>query len=479
MLKRGFAVLALVSVSGVFALQERTAEACGGCFSPPTENTVVDAHRMAFALSKTQTVLWDQFNYSGDPKEFAWVLPVRPGTRVELSHDEFIAALEAATQPIIVGPQPQNTGGGGGCGSATLSSAGYGPNANDNVVVISQQVVGPYEVVTLKATAPNALVNWLTSHGYAIPPGIQPTLDAYVNEGFDFVALRLLPNKGVSAMKPVRVVSPGADVTLPLRMVAAGIGAKVGVVLYVLGEGRYEAANYPNVTVDFASNLSWDSNQNRSNYTELVTAALAGGDGRGWFTEFADYAFNQRYNQFTGAVGPSSGLPTLESAYASAIPSNCTTNPFDAGPVFDSGGPKPDASSDASSDASGDASSDGATSDASAPPDAGPTDAGLPPAPNNDCTFDDITVATTGMTRADVWISRLRANLPATVLSVDLKLQAASPQTQLNGIYQAVAPGHGDGCTTAQNGGSDGTVVTVGLGALGLSILLRRRRRAS
>lgn len=464
MLKRGFAIVALVSVSGVMALQERTATACGGCFSPPTENTVVDGHRMAFAISKTQTVLWDQFNYSGDPKEFAWVLPVRPGTRVELSHDEFIAALEAATQPIIVAPaSPNNGGGGGGCGSATSLASNYGSSPGDSVIVVSQQVVGPYEVVTLKATDPKALTNWLTAHGYAIPPAIQPTLDAYVKEGFDFIALRLLPNKGVSAMKPVRVVSPGADVTLPLRMVAAGIGAKVGVVLYVLGEGRYEAANYPNVTVDFA-NLTWDSTQNRSNYNELVTAALAGGDGRGWFTEFADYAFNQRYNKFTGAVGPSSGLPTLESAYASAIPGSCTTNPFDAGTLKDSGG-MPDGSGDGSSDAA-------------APPDAGaPLDAGLPPAPNNDCTFDDITVATTGMTRSDVWISRLRANLPATVLSVDLKLQASASQTQLDGIHQASAPSHGDGCTTARTTDDNGTVITVGVGALGLAILLRRRRQ--
>lgn len=466
MLKRGFAILTLVAASGAVALQERTAEACGGCFSPPTENTVVEGHRMAFSISKTQTTLWDQFNYTGDPKEFAWVLPVRPGTRVELSHDEFIAALDAATQPIIVGPQPQN-GGGGGCGSASVLASSYGGTPNDNVVVISQQVVGPYEVVTLKATDPKALTNWLTSHGYAIPPGIQPTIDAYVNEGFDFVALRLLPDKGVSAMKPVRVVSPGADVTLPLRMVAAGIGAKVGVVLYVIGEGRYEAANYPNVTVDF-SNLTWDSTQNRSNYTELVAAALGGGDGRGWFTEYADYAFNQRTNPFTGAVGPSSGLPTLESGYASAIPSNCTANPFDAGNDLDTGSP-----TDASNDGGADGSADAATV-----VDAGPiSEAGPPPAPNDDCNFDDITVAITGMTRSDVWISRLRANLPATVLSVDLKLQAASPQTELNGIHQASAPSHGDGCATAQTTGNDGAVVTVGLGALGLSILLRRRRR--
>src|SRR5262245_4017582 len=53
------------------------ARACGGCFHPPIisqgESTVVTGHRMAFSTSPTQTVLWDQIKYSGDPKDFAWV----------------------------------------------------------------------------------------------------------------------------------------------------------------------------------------------------------------------------------------------------------------------------------------------------------------------------------------------------------------------------------------------------------------------
>ncbi|MCA9591627.1 MAG: DUF2330 domain-containing protein, partial [Myxococcales bacterium] len=102
----------------------RDASACGGCFhqapppqqpqqpqQPTEESSMVSDHRMVFSLSRHQTVLWDQIRYNGDPKEFAWVLPVRPGTRVELSRDEWIASLDATTQPTIRQPQPQNVGG--------------------------------------------------------------------------------------------------------------------------------------------------------------------------------------------------------------------------------------------------------------------------------------------------------------------------------------------------------------------------------
>ena len=53
---------------------------------------------------------------------------------------------------------------------------------------------------------------------------ILPVIDAYVAEGFNFLALKLVPGQGVDSMRPVRVTTPGAAATLPLRMVAAGTG---------------------------------------------------------------------------------------------------------------------------------------------------------------------------------------------------------------------------------------------------------------
>src|SRR5450432_3852576 len=108
----------------VLGLSDRAAHACGGCFRPTQTVSVVDAHRMVFSVSKEQTILWDQFTYSGNPSEFAWVLPVHAaGIQVDLAHDEFISAIDAYTSPVITGPAPQSSGGGFGCGASNSFAA--------------------------------------------------------------------------------------------------------------------------------------------------------------------------------------------------------------------------------------------------------------------------------------------------------------------------------------------------------------------
>src|SRR6202044_2378747 len=97
---------------------------------------------------------------------------------------------------------------------------------------------------------------------------------------------KLAPGEGVQAMQPVRVVTQGADLSLPLRMVAAGVGANVGIELYVLSEGIYQAQNFPASTIDFTK-LAWDPVNNVSNYPPLPPAAPAQNGGRGWLTETA------------------------------------------------------------------------------------------------------------------------------------------------------------------------------------------------
>src|SRR5262245_45713297 len=87
---------ALLALGLAFAVP-RTAEACGGCFGPQSSPTLVTGHRMAFAISDAQTVLWDQFEYTGNPEDFSWVLPVRPGAYVELAEDAWLTSLDAFT----------------------------------------------------------------------------------------------------------------------------------------------------------------------------------------------------------------------------------------------------------------------------------------------------------------------------------------------------------------------------------------------
>ncbi|MFO0590441.1 MAG: DUF2330 domain-containing protein [Polyangiaceae bacterium] len=311
-------LLCLASLS-VIPLVASDAHACGGCFLPANgESTVVTAHRMALSISQQRTVLWDQIQYQGAPEEFAWVLPVKPGTTIELASDAFFEALDAGTtvhtsSPLGITCEVATPGNdyedygndysySGGCSmtGCGMSAAGAdrpgmaGTTYQDvpvdpptpPVSVVHEESIGPYEAVILSSNKPGALYDWLLDHGYGIDPSMEPIVDSYEAEEFDFVALRLIPGADVRQMKPVRVTSPGAAPVLPLRMVAAGTGANVAMTLFLIGEGRWMPQNFGSVEVS-PSQISWDFDAQSSNYSELRAAALASGDGSSWLTTFS------------------------------------------------------------------------------------------------------------------------------------------------------------------------------------------------
>src|SRR5215472_7752195 len=251
---RGIIPAALCSL--LVVTRANDARACGGCFhapTPPTQSgTVVTDHRMIFTISPQATTLYDEIKYTGSPADFAWVLPIHGQVTVGLSSDAVFSALEQATQTTIVAPRLSCPSTFCSCGGADASSAdatAAKTSTDAGVTVLSQQTIGPYATVQLKSTDPNALNAWLATNGFDIPTDVQPVIAAYVNEGFDFLALKLEPGQGVQAMRPVRVTTPGAGLSLPLRMIAAGTGSTVGITLWVVADGRYEPKNFALFTI--------------------------------------------------------------------------------------------------------------------------------------------------------------------------------------------------------------------------------------
>lgn len=329
-----FLTLAAASTLAVSGLVTSDAQACGGCFHEPEpqgpEISVVTGHRMAFAISPTQTVLWDQIDYTGNPQKFAWVLPIKPGARLELASDSWFATLDAATSTRVVAPNlncapfngfpggdfVEGDGGGLSCCVSTASDSGSFDGAVGGgfegvpnepvppppVTVVNRETVGPYEVVTLHSNVQGEFVGWLQMNGFVVDDAIQPIIDQYSAEGFDFIAMRLEPQFGVQSMKPVRVISPGASPALPLRMVAAGTGAETAVTLFVIGEGRWEAQNFPNVGM-YTAALTWDFATSSSDYSQRRVELLAQNEGRSWLGSYA------RLGGLLSPINNSLGMP--------------------------------------------------------------------------------------------------------------------------------------------------------------------------
>jgi hypothetical protein len=522
----------LTLASGVFiAGHESDATACGACYANQSESTIVNDHRMALSVSPNVTVLWDQIAYSGNPTEFAYVIPARRGTRLEVSNDAWFAALDASTRPIIMAPQsgyypggsPGGTSSSGGtrrpstgettgrfgtgrgsdawgcCSTTTTEAAGgmvaeSGPQWGskdagaavngeappeevqaDPVQILSQEVVGPYETVILRSEDPEALFEWLVGNDFSIPETSKPIVEDYVKAGLDFIAMRMRPSptQQARAMEPIRIVAPGADPTLPLRMMRIGSGANLGITLFVIGESPYRAKTFPNVTVD-ESKIVWDYSQNRSNYIQLSFETMTAGDSRGWLTEYSQ----QPVLYPTGTLGQTGmiGNPGLADAYDATCPANLKFVAPDASVTFDSGKPPSDGGADGQSDAETDAGAiDAGSSDAGAADAGPPPPPPLPPRPRTkQC--DDLELALEGLTPQDVWVTRMRAFLPNAAMDATLELEPYSSNGFVDNVHYAATYGT-VALRIAPSRSTRGTWAVIILSMLALRGIVRRSRR--
>ena len=419
-MRSGLVLLALgVAAVSTFA-GARQARACGGCFQPNQTQSgdVITDERMIFRITPQSSTLYDEISYSGNPQSFAWVLPIHGTVTVGLSSDILFQAIDAATVTTIVSPNPPQCSscscGAQGATNAGSSGSGSGGGSGGGVNVLSQQTVGPYATVQLQSTNPNALNAWLTANGYVIPADIQPVVDAYVSEGFDFLALKLAPGQGVSAMRPVRVTTAGAGLSLPLRMVAAGTGATVGVTFFIVGDGRYEPQNMQKFIID-PSELVWDWSTQESNYTTLRAQKEASFHNAAWQIESAMQL--SPYQIESPVLNDQASQDYL---------------------------PIPAADSDAGGDG-GSGNGAGETAD--------------------QVRQDDLATLFPGGDQSEVFVTRFRSDLSRAALANDLVLQAAADQSQLSNIYNVTQSVNAPTCPAVPNpcppcdfgGGSSGS----------------------
>lgn len=451
-------LLGAALVTGLAAgFLEGEARACGGCFAPTENPTVVTDHKMIFSISKEQSTLYDQITYQGSPASFAWVLPIVGTVDVGLSADVVFSTLNQLTTTQIVAP-PQScarsgsSSSGGGFGATNAGASADAPP----VTVLKKEVVGPYETVQLQATSPDALNTWLSTNGFSIPADVLPVIATYQKESFNFLAMKLVPGKGIQDMRPVRVTTKGASVALPLRMVAAGTGPTVGITLWVVGEGRYEPQNFATFSIK-TDDIVWDWATSKSNYTELRAAETAKGNGSAWEVESSMIVYRQNVESSVqnGSYDGTTPYPATDEARAA----------LDYLPVKDDQG--------------------------------NVTKTAL------QVRNEDMSTLFYGIPTSTSRVTRVRADLSRAALSQDLLLKASSDQAVVSNVRQLTksvgdpcGPGSTSGSATtppSSSSGAGGETFTcgvsstsrpnlgvtlgLGLGAVAIASALRRRRR--
>jgi hypothetical protein len=264
-----------------------------------------DAAMVALYRNGTRTVTSLSSNYKGPPSDFAVVVPVPVVLKKEqvntLSPGVF-AKLDAFTAPRLVEyweHDPCNTldytGIVGAGGSPETASAGEGDAmAGAGVKVEAQFIVGEYDVTILSATESDALEGWLREHGFALPKNAAEALAPYVKEQMKFFVAKVAIDRttrdatGAVVLSPLRFEYESTEFRLPVRLGLLNARGKQDLIVFVLGDKRYEVANYPSIAAP--TNLEITASTRKvfsSFYATLFDAAIARAGGNGVVTEFA------------------------------------------------------------------------------------------------------------------------------------------------------------------------------------------------
>ncbi len=112
--------------------------------------------------------------------------------------------------------------------------------AENAVRVLDRQVAGVFESTTVSARDPAALETWLKTNGYRLPESSRPVIEAYVRDGWVFVASRVRREAtfdGPHALHPLVFTFATAKPVYPLRLTGVDNGP-LKVELFVLGPAR-------------------------------------------------------------------------------------------------------------------------------------------------------------------------------------------------------------------------------------------------
>lgn len=239
---RAWAVRALSLVMMLVSLQIGSliapAYACG-CGA-----MVVDRNSQVSVDRETSVVSWSggaeqivmQLTVRGTAPEAAWIMPVPHRATVELGDASLFSELETLTAPVretrhYFWPHADDWPFGG---SGSTSGDSAAPSAAAPVGVVGRERLGPFDVARLTATDPTALEGWLTENGFELPDRLSTALRPYVEQKWEYVAIRLAPQEkggpllgqarpAAAAFRQRRAGLP--DAAVPARHDTAVVGA--------------------------------------------------------------------------------------------------------------------------------------------------------------------------------------------------------------------------------------------------------------
>lgn len=314
----------VLTVASAFGVTPR-ADACGGffCSSIPVNQ---NAEQIIFRQDGDQVVALVRIQYQGDAEEFSWVVPVPGIPEVSTSSELLFTSLDARTRPNF----QLNYAGESCFGSFPFPLEGVaadaspsGNTAGGSVSILDEKVVGPFNVQIVRSEDPTAMAQWLEDNNYDLTDRGVELIRPYVEEGMNFVAVKLQKDKAVGDLVPLKMVYKTDRPMVPIRLTAVAAQPNMGIVVWLVGPARAVPTNFPHVVVNYAK-LNWlQAFGLYGEYVNLVTLAMNEAGGLGFATDFAGPGaplrdvmpdvdmMNKMLDEQDGELDPAQGLVSI------------------------------------------------------------------------------------------------------------------------------------------------------------------------
>jgi hypothetical protein len=259
----------------------------GAVIGPPDQPVAIAWARVAIAVGDGRTMRWAQVSVTSGPSGFAWLIPVEPGARIDLTTDAWLDALDAATVPVVLPP-------------AFASSCEVALTPEITPSRATPSTLNPtlahvaFDLPTLTA--------FVSASGFEIGSDLQKGLESTFAAG-EAILMLTYAGGGSVPVRTLRVADTG-PATLPFALTGSSSLGPIEVSAFTLA-GSEEEAGLPPLVLPGGSILWLASGQ--SNYDDEVASLLASSGGTSWFNQSASPAVLFRPN----AITPSLAVPSV------------------------------------------------------------------------------------------------------------------------------------------------------------------------
>ncbi len=288
------AVFGLLTAGVTWLVLAAPASACGGffCQTDPVDQA---AERILFTVNDDNTVSsLIEIEYQGSAADFSWILPIPEAIEVDdvqvpnegdLVFDELHRQTDvqvfAPNRNAECLPQPdfEDTAAGG-------FDEAMEEDASEGVEIFGSGEVGPFGFDIIGSEDPAALITWLRDNDYQVTASMEPLVQAYVDEEFAFIAMRLLDGEDSDSITPVEITYPGSTPMIPLRLTAVAAFPQMPIFVWILAEEQAVPENFEHFEVD-TREITFNRFGAGDDYRLLVSARADAVGGRGFITEYA------------------------------------------------------------------------------------------------------------------------------------------------------------------------------------------------